>query len=242
MELTMQYFKTFGLENFWFRLSKWDPNRKEKYFDEPASWKYSEGVIREVLMEMKVNFVEVEDEAAFYGPKVDVQFKSVIGREESMSTIQLDFIAKQRFGLEYTDKKGQKNNEVFVIHRAPLSTHERFIAFLIEHYGGNFPLWLAPEQVRIIPVADVHVEYATHVLNALKAAGMRVSLDAENESMGKKIRAAKTDRLPYFIVLGDQEVADGTVTLEKRDGTKNVLPLADAVTLLSTEVQTKALS
>jgi threonyl-tRNA synthetase len=241
MELTTQYFKTFGLENFWFRLSKWDPNRKEKYFNEPASWEYSEGVIREVLTELQVNFVEVEDEAAFYGPKVDVQFTSVIGREESMSTIQLDFIAKQRFGLEYTDKDGQKNNEVFVIHRAPLSTHERFIAFLIEHYGGNFPLWLAPEQVRIVPVNDAHNTYAERVYQALKAANIRVQLDNDNESMGKKIRGAKTDRLPYFIVIGDQEVTDQTVTLEKRDGTKEVLSISALTEKLTKEIKDRGL-
>ncbi len=140
LQLTMEYFKIFGLTDYWFRLSKWDPKHTEKYIDEPENWKFSENVLREVLQKLKVKFVEVEDEAAFYGPKVDVQFKSVIGREETMSTIQLDFAAKKRFGLMYIDEKGHQNNDVFVIHRAPLSVHERFMAFLIEHYAGAFPL------------------------------------------------------------------------------------------------------
>jgi threonyl-tRNA synthetase len=239
MELTMQYFKTFGLDNYWFRLSKWDPERKDKYFNEPDSWEYSENVIREVLTEMQVKFIEVSDEAAFYGPKVDVQFKSVIGREESMSTIQLDFIAKQRFGLEYTDKNGQKSNEIFVIHRAPLSTHERFMAFLIEHYGGNFPLWLSPEQVRVIPVAETHHEYAEQVHEALKATGIRSSFDDSNESLGKKIRSAKQAKLPYFVVIGDKEVAAKNVTLENRDGTSEELTLDKLANHLLAEISVR---
>ncbi len=230
LELTMRYFERFGLSDYWFRLSKWDPSHTEKYFNEPESWTYTEGVIREVLIEMGVKFTEVEDEAAFYGPKVDVQFKSVVGREESMSTIQLDFIAKERFGLSYVDATGAKNNEVFVIHRAPLSTHERFIAFLIEHYAGNFPLWMAPVQLAIIPVADIHNEYAQGVFTSLKSSGFRVNIDDSNESMGKKIRAAKKDRVPYFIVIGDKEVETQTVTLESRDTGESMVINMDTLT------------
>jgi threonyl-tRNA synthetase len=237
MEITMNYFNTFGLTDYWFRLSKWDPNRKEKYFDEPESWEYTEGVIREVLVEMGVKFTEVEDEAAFYGPKVDVQFKSVIGREESMSTIQLDFIAKERFGLSYIDSTGAKCKDVFVIHRAPLSTHERFVAFLIEHYGGNFPLWLSPVQISVIPVAEAHNEYAQEIASILRDTGFRIDLDNSNESMGKKIRNAKKERLPYFIVIGDKEVENHTVTLESRDTGESIsVSLDDLLTKLSEEV------
>jgi threonyl-tRNA synthetase len=160
MKLTMDYFETFGLKNYWFRLSKWSPEHTEKYINEPENWEYCEQVLREVLEEMKVPFVEAEDEAAFYGPKVDVQFKSVIGREETMSTIQLDFAAKKRFDLKYIDETGAENNEVFVIHRAPLSTHERFMAFLIEHFAGAFPTWLSPIQAVVIPISQDHNEYA----------------------------------------------------------------------------------
>lgn len=217
LKLIMEYFAVFGLENYWFRLSKWSPNHTEKYIDEPANWEYSEGVIREVLQELGVNFTEAEDEAAFYGPKVDVQFKSVIGREETMSTVQLDFAAKQRFGLEYTDEQGNKNNEVFVIHRAPLSTHERFLAFLIEHYAGKFPLWLAPVQIKLLPIADRHAEYATAVAEQLRQAGYRVEIDAAQETIGKKIRAAQLEKVPYMLILGDKEVEAGTVAVRGRE-------------------------
>ncbi|MEX0917966.1 MAG: threonine--tRNA ligase [Candidatus Paceibacterota bacterium] len=236
MELTMNYFETFGLSEYWFRLSKWDPERKDKYFDEPASWEYTENCIREVLVEMGVTFTEVENEAAFYGPKVDVQFKSIVGREESMSTIQLDFIAKERFGLSYTDSQGQECSDIFVIHRAPLSTHERFMAFLIEHYAGAFPLWLAPEQVRVIPVAEAHQEYAASVNASLKEAGIRSELDDTNESLGKKIRAAKQDKLPYFLVIGDKEVTAKNVTVESRDGTSLQLTLEELTARLLAEI------
>jgi len=239
MQLTMNYFQAFGLTDYWFRLSKWDPNRQEKYFNEPDSWEHSEGVIREVLEEMKVKFVEVDDEAAFYGPKVDVQFKSVIGREESMSTIQLDFIAKERFGLTYTGEDGAKCNDVFVIHRAPLSTHERFMAFLIEHYGGHFPLWLAPEQIRVVPVAEIHNSYAEGIYKELKAIGIRVSFDDSKDSMGKKIRNAKKDRLPYFIVIGDKEIAAKNITLERRNGESKQMSMSELGNHLLTEIEMK---
>ncbi|MCF7816138.1 MAG: threonine--tRNA ligase [Candidatus Pacebacteria bacterium] len=241
LELTMNHFKTFGLTDYWFRLSKWDPNRMDKYFDEPESWEHAESVIREVLVEMRVKFIEVDDEAAFYGPKVDVQFKSIIGREETMSTIQLDFIAKERFGLSYIGADGQKATDVFVIHRAPLSTHERFVAFLIEHFGGNFPLWLSPEQIKIIPVSEVHNAYAAQIYTELKAIGIRASLDTSNESMGKKIRNAKKDRLPYFVVVGDKEVEAKNVTLESRKGESVEMSLSRLGNHLITEIEAKIL-
>lgn len=242
LELTMNYFKVFGLHDYWFRLSKWDPNRKEKYFDEPESWEHAESVIREVLTEMKVKFIEVEDEAAFYGPKVDVQFKSVIGREESMSTIQLDFIAKERFGLSYTGSDGQKCTDVFVIHRAPLSTHERFIAFLIEHYGGNFPLWLSPVHIAIIPVSEAHNTYAKQIFDELTAVGIRATFDDGNDSMGKKIRNAKKDRLPYFVVIGDKEIEAKGVTIESRNGESKQMSTSALGNHLLTEIETKLIT
>ncbi len=208
MQLTMNYFKIFGLENYWFRLSKWSPEHLDKYVNEPENWEYSQGVIREVLQEMKVKFVEVEDEAAFYGPKVDVQFKSAIGREETMSTIQLDFVAKQRFGLKYTDDTGAENNEVFVIHRAPLSTHERFTAFLIEHYGGIWPVWLAPVQIKLIPVSnEKHGEGALKLKAELCALGVRAEVDNADETLGNRVRKAVGQKVPYIIAVGDKELS-----------------------------------
>jgi len=205
MQLTMDYFKIFGLDNYWFRLSKWSPEHTEKYINEPENWDYAQQVLKEVLEEMKVEFVEVDDEAAFYGPKVDVQFRSVIGREETMSTIQLDFLAKSRFGLSYTDEEGNENNEVFVIHRAPLSVHERFLAFLIEHYAGVWPVWLSPVQVHIVPVSEKHVEGARNMAAEFTAAGIRVSIDEADETVGKKIRNATKGKHPYILVVGDKE-------------------------------------
>ncbi len=216
LNLTQNYFKMFGLKDYWFRLSKWDPAHTDKYINEPENWKHAEGVLRKVLQEIGVRFVEVDDEAAFYGPKVDVQFKSVVGREETMSTIQLDFLAKSRFGLSYVDEKGSVNNEVFVVHRAPLSVHERFMAFLIEHFAGAFPVWLSPVQVKVLPIADRHHAFAQGVVEKLRAAGIRVEFDDSSETLGKKIRNAQMEKVPYMAVIGDSEVDSGSVAVRKR--------------------------
>src|SRR3989339_1899980 len=152
IQLIQEYYAIFGLKDYWFRLSKWNSKNRKKYISEPKNWEYTEAAIRKVLKRLKVKFVEADDEAAFYGPKVDVQYRAVTGREETMSTIQLDFAAKTKFQLSYADKDGTDNGEVYVIHRAPLSTHERLMAFLIEHFAGKFPLWLSPAQVRILTI------------------------------------------------------------------------------------------
>lgn len=242
MELTQAYFDIFGLENYWFRLSKWDPAHTDKYINQPDNWQFAEQVLREVLQEMKVPFEEADDEAAFYGPKVDVQFKSVIGREETMSTIQLDFMAKDRFGLEYIDDNGQKNNQVFVIHRAPLSTHERFMAFLIEHYAGAFPAWLAPIQAKVLPIADRHADFGAQVVEQLKAAGLRAELDDRSETLGNKIRQAQGQKIPYMLVVGDQEVEAGSVAVRKRSGKKqDVMSVKDFVGLAKKVVEERSL-
>ncbi|PIZ66385.1 threonine--tRNA ligase [Candidatus Roizmanbacteria bacterium CG_4_9_14_0_2_um_filter_39_13] len=230
IRLTQEYFEIFGLKDYWFRLSKWDPKNKEKYIDEPENWDYSQQMIREVLQEMKVEFIEVDDEAAFYGPKVDVQFKSVIGREESMSTIQLDFAAKKRFDLVYTDEKGKENNEVFVIHRAPLSVHERFIAFLIEHYAGAFPLWLTPVQVKIIPIAERHNAYVQELSAKLSKEAIRVEVDERAESMQKKIRNAQQEKVFYMIIVGDQEIENKTINVRTRDGGTSDMKIEEFIT------------
>jgi threonyl-tRNA synthetase len=218
LRMTKEYFDIFGLKDYWFRLSKWDPKHTEKYINQPENWEYCEGVLRDVLVEMKLPFKEVSDEAAFYGPKVDVQFKSAIGREETMSTIQLDFAAKGRFGLSYVDAEGKQNGEVFVIHRAPLSVHERFMAFLIEHYAGVFPLWLAPVQVALLPIGEKHTEYAHAVASQLKKAGIRVEVHAEGKSIGAKIRHATLQKIPYMAIMGDKEVSSESLSVRARDG------------------------
>lgn len=211
LDLTKEYFAIFGLEDYWFRLSKWSPDHTDKYINEPENWEFTQDVIREVLVEENMTFREVDDEAAFYGPKVDVQFTSVVGREETMSTIQLDFAAKTRFGLSYIDASGEENNDVFVIHRAPLSVHERFMAFLIEHYAGRFPLWLAPEQLRIIQVktTDEVQAFVQKLTAAAREKGIRVTVDDDNQSVGKKIRESEVWKVPYALVIGDKEVQTG---------------------------------
>lgn len=223
MELTMNYFKVFGLDNYWFRLSKWSPEHVDKYINQPENWEYSQQVLREVLQEMKVPFIEADDEAAFYGPKVDVQFKSAIGREETMSTIQLDFLAKERFQLMYIDEDGKENNDVFVIHRAPLSTHERFMAFLIEHYAGAFPLWMSPVQISVVPVSDAHIELAEKVYNYLHDSGIRVELRKEQKSVSWKIRQSALQKVPLAAIIGDNELQKSSdkdlfVSVRTRDG------------------------
>ncbi len=216
LDLNLEYFKLFGLTNYSFRLSLGDPKNKEKFVNEPANWKYAEDVLRNILKKSGVKFTEAKGEAAFYGPKVDVQFTSVIGREETMSTIQLDFAAKKRFKLMYQDKNGKDNNEVFVIHRAPLSTHERFMAFLLEHYAGDFPVWLSPVQVKVLPVAEAHESYAEQVVAMLKERRIRAELSAATETLGKRIRGAEVEKIPYILVVGDKEKSGKSVNVRKR--------------------------
>ncbi|MEM4755841.1 MAG: threonine--tRNA ligase [Candidatus Woesearchaeota archaeon] len=218
--LTMikDYFALFGLTQFWFRLSLHDPANKEKYIDQPEHWAAAEAILKGVLERLGLPYFERKDEAAFYGPKIDVQFKNVYGREETMSTVQLDFAAKERFGLFYIDETGAKNYDVFVIHRAPLSTHERFMAFLIEHFAGKFPLWLSPEQVRILTVNQQVEAYATSVFDQCKQAGLRVHLDDRPESIPKKVREAQLAKIPLMLIIGEKEQEHKTIALRTREG------------------------
>jgi len=240
LELTMEYFEIFGLKDYWFRLSKWNPENKEKYINEPENWNYAESILRKILKDLKVKFVEADDEAAFYGPKVDVQFKSVIGREETMSTIQLDFAAKKRFGLSYIDAEGKENNGVFVIHRAPLSTHERFMAFLIEHYAGAFPIWLSPIQVAILPISDKQNEWATEVYESLKSKDIRVEISKGNETLGRKIRESELKKIPYILVIGEKEEKAEAVAVRARGkGDQGQMKIGEFVKKIKKEIKDK---
>tara|TARA_Y100000310_G_scaffold323165_1_gene383164 strand:+ start:3333 stop:5057 length:1725 start_codon:yes stop_codon:yes gene_type:complete len=218
LRMIRDYFGLFGFKDYWFRLSLGDVKNKKKYINEPKNWKIAEEILRKVLKRLKLKFVEAEDEAAFYGPKIDVQFKNVYGREETMSTVQLDFAAKSRFGLCYDDKEGRKNKDVYVIHRAPLSTHERFMAFLIEHFSGKFPLWLSPEQVRVVTVSSKNNKYAKMVVDELRDNGFRVHLDERRESIGKKIRDGRLARANYILTIGDKEVEKKSISVRDRSG------------------------
>jgi len=240
IDITLKYFKIFGLTDYSFRLSKWSEEHTDKYINEPANWEYSQKIIKEVLDEMKLEYEVAEDEAAFYGPKIDIQYKSIIGRKETMSTVQLDFLAKDRFKLSYTDKDGKDNPEVFVIHRAPLSTHERFVAFLIEHYAGVWPTWLSPVQVRIIPISEKFINYGQEVKNQIKNAKIRVDMDDSNESLGKRIRNAEKEKIPYILVIGEKEQNEKTVAVRKRtDGDQGSKKLEDFINEIKEEIGNK---
>ncbi|MDP3728740.1 MAG: threonine--tRNA ligase [bacterium] len=218
LKMIQFYFTTFGFHSYWFRLSLGDRTHTEKYIDEPENWEHAEDVLRNVLHKLKLKYVEAKDEAAFYGPKIDVQFKNVFGKEETMSTVQLDFAAKKRFELHYDDAHGKQNNEVFVIHRAPLSTHERFIAFLIELYRGKFPLWLSPVQVKLMTVTEKNNTFAEKLAEEMKEKGIRVELDIRNESIGKKVRSAILERVNYIVTIGDQEEEKNSLAVRDREG------------------------
>ena len=211
----LKYFKIFGIEKYLMRFSTHDPAKLgQKFVDNSALWLKTEDMVRGVLQRSGINYVEVPNEAAFYGPKIDVQVWSAIGREFTIATNQVDFAVPAKFGLTYRDKDNS-NKTPLCIHRAPLGTHERFIGFLIEHYAGNFPLWLAPEQVRVLPIGDeaTLVEYARGIQQELLAAGVRVTLDDSNDHIKAKISAAETIKVHTMLVLGQRDLEAGNVSL-----------------------------
>ena len=214
--LYMKYFKIFGIEKYEMRLSLHDPkDLGKKFIDNPTLWKKTEDDVRNALKGAKLKFVESVGDAAFYGPKIDVQVWSSIGREFTLATNQVDFAVPDRFDLNYTDKDGTSKTPL-CIHRAPLGTHERFIGFLIEHFGGNFPLWLAPKQVIILPVSDKYNDYAESITKELKSSGVRASLDSRSEKIGSKIRDAEMQKINIMIIVGEKEVENQTVTIRRR--------------------------
>lgn len=241
--LILDVYKDFGFKDYSFRLSLRDKNNKEKYFGNDELWEKSENELREVLKEMDVEFYEAEGEAAFYGPKLDVQVKSALGHDVTLSTIQLDYQLPERFELTYVDENGDKVRPV-VIHRAILGSLDRFIAFLLEETKGNLPLWLAPTQVQVIPVKlEYHDEYAKEVVAKLRKAHFRVNNDNRDEKLGYRIREAQLKKIPYQLVLGDNERDNGTVTYRKHGEKKQTtVTFEEFVELLNTEVENKTLS
>ncbi|MGA7195206.1 MAG: threonine--tRNA ligase [Anaerolineales bacterium] len=220
IDLYLKYFKLFGIEKYVMRLSLHSKaGLGKKYVDNERLWLKTEEMVRSAMKNGNVPYVEAEDEAAFYGPKVDVQVWSVIGKEFSLATNQVDFAVPERFDLKFTNKEG--NDEVpLCIHRAPLSTHERMIGFLIEHYAGNFPVWLSPEHVRVIPITDAQVEYAQGIVQQLRDNGIRVSADISAQRMNAKIRSAQLMKVPYMLVVGENEMKANQVSLRVRDGSQ----------------------
>ncbi len=222
---------------YWIRLSLRDPANKEKYIGTDESWEKSEGELRKILETTGIPFKAVEGEAAFYGPKMDIMAVDALGREWQISTIQVDRNMPGRFGLEYTAEDGTKKTPL-MIHRALIGSPDRFLGILIEHYAGAFPTWLAPVQVQILGVSEKHAEYAESVCAALKAAGIRVENDVANESLGKRIRTAKMEKIPYLLVVGDEEAANNTVSIESRDkGKLDSLSVADVTALILEEIK-----
>jgi threonyl-tRNA synthetase len=247
IKMVQDYYSSFGFENYHFRLSLWDPENTDKYIEQTENWNSTQDHLRKILNELEVPYVEAIGEAAFYGPKIDIQFTTALGREESMSTIQLDFAAKERFQLTYKDEKGEENGEVFVIHRAPLSTHERFVAFLTEHWAGNFPTWLSPKQIQIITISEKQKKYAREVEKSLEEIGVRVSVDDSDATIGKKIRMHRKMRPAYMLILGEDEQKQRTVSIridrkgEPRSGEQcKDIPLNEFLEKLSEEISSKS--
>ncbi|HFK1752520.1 TPA: threonine--tRNA ligase [Bacillus cereus] len=228
VNLTLEVYKDFGLENYSFRLSYRDPADTKKYYADDEMWEKAQGMLKEAMDEMGLDYYEAEGEAAFYGPKLDVQVRTALGKDETLSTVQLDFLLPERFELSYVGEDGKQHRPV-VIHRGVVSTMERFVAFLIEEYKGAFPTWLAPVQVQVIPVSpQVHLDYAKKVQDELRRAGIRVELDTREEKIGYKIREAQMQKIPYMLVVGDNEVTENGVNVRKYGEQKSETIALDA--------------
>ena len=215
-DMYTKYFKIFGIDKYVMRLSLHDPSKLgAKYVNEPELWKETEAMVRQVLIESEIPYVEVQDEAAFYGPKIDVQIWSAIGREFTLATNQVDFNSGNKFKLSYVNQNNQPEVPL-IIHRAPLGTHERFIGFLLEHYAGKFPVWLSPLQVKILPISDKFMEFAESIKQQLKAVGVRVEIDDRSEKIGKKIRDTELQRVPYMLVVGEKETIENKLSVRRQ--------------------------
>lgn len=240
VRLILSVYEDFGFQDYTFRLSLRDKEDKEKYFDDDQMWDRAESELRQILQELNLNFYEAKGEAAFYGPKLDVQIKTAIGHDITISTCQLDFLLPERFQLTYIGEDGKEHRPV-VIHRAILGTFDRFLAFLIEETKGAFPVWLAPVQVKILPISDAHVDYAKKVEEKLRKQGIRVVVDARNEKIGYKIREAQLEKVPYMLAVGDKEIGAEAVSVRSRkEGEMGQMPVEEFVQKVKQEVDTFA--
>ena len=241
-EMYIKYFKIFGVDKYVMRLSLHSPEKLgQKYVNEPALWKETEDMVRKVLIETNTPFVEVQDEAAFYGPKIDVQIWSAIGKEFTLATNQVDFAQGRSFKLSFTNKDNHPEVPL-IIHRAPLGTHERFIGFLLEHFAGKFPTWLAPLQVKILPISDKFMDYANTILQKLKNADIRVEIDDRNEKVGKKIRDTELARVPYMLVIGEKEMNEGKASIRRQGiGDLGAKDINEFITEISKEIKERSM-
>lgn len=227
-------------EDYRYRLSLGDRDNEEKYFKDDAGWEKAESLLRDAMKARGVEFVEAKDEAAFYGPKIDIQMKNVNGKEDTAFTVQYDLSSPRKFNLTYIGEDG-KEHMCFVVHRSSIGSIERTMAFLIEKHAGNFPLWLSPVQAAVLPVAEAHLPYAKEVHAALVKAGIRAEVDESSESLGKKIRNAKTDKVPYALIVGDKEAAEKTVAADSRDhGKLDAMPIDALVDRLKKEIAARS--
>jgi threonyl-tRNA synthetase len=240
LELARYCMRTLGIEGeVSYRLSKWDPQNREKYVGEPEIWEETQDKIRKILTELEITFSEAEGEAAYYGPKVDLQAKNVYGKEDTMITIQWDAILAEKFDMYYIDQNGEKVRP-YIIHRTSLGCYERTLAWLIEVYEGKFPTWLCPEQVRVLTISEKFADYAETVREKLHAAGILVTSDLRSEKIGFKIREARQARVPYLLVIGAQEEEKGTVSVRSRyAGDEGAKPLEEFLAQLSEEIRSK---
>ncbi|MFM8433080.1 MAG: threonine--tRNA ligase, partial [Bacteroidota bacterium] len=238
-EMYLKYFRIFGIEKYVMRFSTHDPKKLGvKYVDNPVLWKETEDMVRQVLIESKIPYIEVPGEGAFYGPKIDVQVWSAIGREFTLATNQVDFAVPARFGLTYRSSQNQFETPI-CIHRAPLGTHERFIGFLIEHYAGNFPIWLAPKQVSILPISDKYLDYAKKLSELLRNSDIRGLVDDRDEKIGRKIRDAEIQKVPYMLIVGEKEAAENLVSVRKHGaGDQGSMSASEFIKLVNDEIDT----
>lgn len=230
--------RVLGLEygkDYWYRLSLGDRSKPEKYGDNNSAWDKAENLLRKFLKNKGVDFLESVGDASFYGPKIDVQMKNSNGKEDTVFTVQYDFVMPERFDLKYVGEDG-KEHRAFVVHRSSIGSIERTIAFLIEKYAGTFPLWLSPVQVKILTVSDAHNEFGNEILKELINAGIRAEIDNSNETLGKKVRNAKTEKVFYSLVIGDKEMTSGDLTIESRDGQKTAGRIEDLIAKIKQEI------
>ena len=239
-EMYLKYFKIFGVDKYVMRLSLHSPEKLGiKYVNEPELWKETETMVRDVLIESNIPYVEVQDEAAFYGPKIDVQIYSVIGREFTLATNQVDFSQGRSFKLQYTTHDNTSETPL-IIHRAPLGTHERFIGFLLEHYAGKLPVWLSPLQVKVLPISDKVLAYANEIKLKLRKANIRVEVDDRNEKIGKKIREAELNRVPYMLVVGEKEMNEQKIAVRRQGkGDIGTQPVEEFINMVVDEIQNR---
>lgn len=239
LELAIYMLKTLGLlEDVSYRFSQWDPSDREKYIGTEEQWDEAQGTMQKILDHLGIDYKIGIGEAAFYGPKLDIQIKNVFGKEDTLITIQVDQMLAEKFGMVYTDKDGTKKNP-YIIHRTSIGCYERTLALLIEKYAGAFPLWLAPEQVRVMPIIDKQGDYCADLVNKLKAKGFRVELDDRNEKIGYRIREAQMEKIPYMVVIGDKETESGHVNVRNRKGESQDMSTEEFIAMLTEEVETK---